>query len=337
MVASDVAEGVLYGIHGITSAGKRAAVARNIELYVQQAYEFYEVASAAKANTAPLLYYYSFLQLAKAICEIANPQFHRLNESRGHGLSYSPSPTKLVNMNTEYVSVTRRRGVWHVLLEALQHQPFAAANVRFKVADLFELCPEISAEYQSTYGRPTRLIELIDPDLLVDVNSNDLWIRFSVERVDLRIHRLTRNRLLTLITLGGSTYRTVRSETRSRWTFELENAKRFTARYRRDLFELIQNEIWALNLFTALRRNGLVYAIPIQDRLQVPLPQIMVLYTLVFWLGSLVRYDPHSVAYLQDSGYWTIIDGVMTQSRIWLLELFEWELYKTETVLQSVR
>jgi hypothetical protein len=188
MVASDVAEGVLYDIHGITSASKRSAVARNIELYVQQAYEFYEVAGAAKANTAPLFYYYSFLQLAKAICEIANPQFHRLNESRGHGLSYSPSATKLVNMNTEYVNVTGRRGVWHVLLETLQHQPVTAAKIRFRMADLFELCPEISAEYQITYGRPSRLIELIEPDLLVDVNLNELWIRFSVERQAFMVH-----------------------------------------------------------------------------------------------------------------------------------------------------
>lgn len=63
----------------------------------------------------------------------------------------------------------------------------------------------------------------------------------------------------------------------------------------------------------------------------------MVLDTLIFWLGSLVRYDPHSVADLQDSEYWMLIDGFMNQSRIWLLELFEWEFYKTETTLRFVR
>jgi len=32
-----------------------------------------------------------------------------------------------------------------------------------------------------------------------------------------------------------------------------------------------------------------------------------------------------------------LIDGFMNQSRIWLLELFEWEFYKTETTLRLVR
>jgi hypothetical protein len=62
----------------------------------------------------------------------------------------------------------------------------------------------------------------------------------------------------------------------------------------------------------------------------------MVLYTLLFWLGSLVRYDPHSVARLQEE-HWMLIDGFMNQSRLWLLDLFEWELYQCETTLYSVR
>jgi hypothetical protein len=63
----------------------------------------------------------------------------------------------------------------------------------------------------------------------------------------------------------------------------------------------------------------------------------MVLYTLTFWLGSLVRYDPHSLSDLMNSRYWELIDGFMNQSRIWLLELFEWEFYKTQTILTSAR
>ena len=67
------------------------------------------------------------------------------------------------------------------------------------------------------------------------------------------------------------------------------------------------------------------------------MPQLMVSYTILFWLGSLVRYDPHSVDALMDSEYWMLIDGFMSQSRVWLLELFEWALYRTETTLWSAR
>ncbi len=57
----------------------------------------------------------------------------------------------------------------------------------------------------------------------------------------------------------------------------------------------------------------------------------------MFWLGSLVRYDPHSIAYLQESKYWMMIDSFMNESRIWLLELFEREFYQRETILKTAR
>jgi hypothetical protein len=101
--------------------------------------------------------------------------------------------------------------------------------------------------------------------------------------------------------------------------------------------ELVETEIRAMNLVTNLQTNELSYVVPIQTNWPIRLPQIMVLYTLLFWLGSLVRYDPHSVARLQEGEHWMLIDGFMNQSRLWLLDLFEWELYQCETTLYSVR
>ena len=51
-----VAEGIAGEIHSIRRKRDREAVARNLKLYVQQASEFYEAASTAKPNTAPLIY-----------------------------------------------------------------------------------------------------------------------------------------------------------------------------------------------------------------------------------------------------------------------------------------
>ena len=92
-----------------------------------------------------------------------------------------------------------------------------------------------------------------------------------------------------------------------------------------------------MNLFSHLAAGKLSYEIPIRHGLPVPLPQLLVLYTILFWLGSLVRYDPHSVAYLKKSRDWNIVEGFMNQSRIWLLELFEWELYQRTTTLLIAR
>jgi len=92
-----------------------------------------------------------------------------------------------------------------------------------------------------------------------------------------------------------------------------------------------------MNLVIHMEDGSLVYKIPVQTQLPLRLPQISILYSLIFWLGSVVRYDPHSVAALQESRYWILIDGFLNQSRIWLLELFEWQLYQEETTLKSMR
>jgi hypothetical protein len=57
----------------------------------------------------------------------------------------------------------------------------------------------------------------------------------------------------------------------------------------------------------------------------------------LFWLASLVRYDPHSVQYLMDSHYWVLVDGFMSQCRPWLLEQFRWALYNEEMTLTTSR
>lgn len=113
---------------GIKSKRDRESVAWNLKLYVRQAAEFCETAGAAKPNTAPLIYYYSFLNLAKAVCELERPAFHRTNECYHHGLSWKPDPKKLVNPNREVVSITTR-GVWHGLWEALSQRPCPAASL----------------------------------------------------------------------------------------------------------------------------------------------------------------------------------------------------------------
>ena len=65
-----------------------------------------------------------------------------------------------------------------------------------------------------------------------------------------------------------------------------------------------------------------MHSIALKKHLPLRMPQIMVSYTLLFGLGSLVRYDPHGVYQLIYSPYWILIDGFITQSCVWLLELF---------------
>jgi hypothetical protein len=334
--AREIADGVLYEIYKIKNKNTRSVIASNIKLYLIQAFEFYEAAQNSKSNTAPLFFYYSFLNLAKALCEINHPKFHEDPECYIHGISWRPNRKYIVDMETEVVNLTRR-GIWHVLWESIQQQPCHILNpLPLKIKDLFALNLEISVEYERTYGTQTRTIELIDPDVLVDIGGKFIWIKFSVPREELKRLGFSRNKFLDLISIKTCPYQQVESKDNIFYTFEFEKPKIISGKSESSLYKFIRLELQALNVFTHPGRDEQVYHVAIQNRLPINLPQLLVLYSEIFWLSSIVRYDPHSVANLQESGYWILVDGFMNQSRLWLLELFEWELYRTETSLNRV-
>lgn len=331
-----VAEGVAARVYGIKQKGAIKAVARNLKLYVQQASEFYEAARAAKPNTAPLIYYYSFLNLAKAFCELRQPRFHERQECYRHGVSWRPSPKYLVNLEKEEVSLTTR-GVWHVLWESLRRATCPAQNpTRLKMKQLFLYCPEISVEVERTFGVPNNLLELVDPDVVHDEATREAWLRFGVDRTALQFYRISGNALMESIQTARSSYVEVRSSRRELRTFE--SATPVKLRRGDTILNSIHKDVLGMNVFCHLGAgNKIEYSVPLQSRLPLKMPQVLVLYTILFWFGSLVRYDPHSVAELMDSPYWILLDGFMSQSRPWLLEQFEWAFYQAETTLWSTR
>ena len=330
------AEALAADVHGVKRKADRQGVAKNVKLYIQQSSEFYEAARNARPNTAPLIYYYAFLNLAKALCEFKSPYFHDRQECYRHGLTWRPDPKTTVNMYKESVFLTTR-GVWHALWEALVGAHCPAANPsKLRVRDLFAYCPEISVEFQRAFGEDLRTLNLEKPDILYDMKKRESWIRFSIHRVDFRINRISAPSALTHIRTPRSGYIEVKSATKDYRTFQ--TAKPASVRRNQSVRDALTEDFRGLNLFTHIGRDHeMTYFLPLQSKLPLRLPQLIVLYTILFWLGSLVRYDPHSVSDLMDSPAWILIDGFMSQSRLWLLEQFEWAIYQAETTLWLAR
>ena len=315
----------------------RSAIATNTKIYVQQAYEFFEAGKSAKSNIAPLYYYYSFLNLAKALCEIKNPNFHRQKENYKHGISWRPNPNYMVNIFKESVSLTAR-GVWHVLWESISgNRCLIPQQLHLSIMELFSFCPEISDEFNKIFKVKSKLVDLMNPLVIREETDNELLIRFSVLPEDLKSLRLSRPKFIRYISFGTCLYHQVKSDNAEHWTFEIKDPIKLNKKFNGNVIYFLNSEIKILNIFTALEKDGISYSISFQNKMPLVLSQLIVLYTLLFWLGSLVRYDPHSVEHLQESEYWMLIEGFMSQSVIWLLELFEWEFYQWETALHFCR
>ncbi|GAF90997.1 unnamed protein product, partial [marine sediment metagenome] len=209
--ASGVADPILRNVYRISNKATCKQITSNLKLYINQAYDFYSAAISSGVNTSPLYYYYCFLNLAKAMCEIKNPSFHKLPECYSHGISWRPSPKFLVNPTKELVYLSAR-GVWHVLWEKMTGKTCNIPNPTYlKVKDLFACCPETGIEYSRIFGQNPRYIPLQEPVILFDESSGEFWIKFSVNRSSLKEVNLSRQKFLTLISNSNIQYRQVQS------------------------------------------------------------------------------------------------------------------------------
>jgi hypothetical protein len=334
----DVAVEVLIDTYNMHRKRDIRKVVQNLNVYITQAYEFYEAAKVADANTAPLIYYYSFLNLAKALCEIRIPDFHKSRYSYHHGLTWKPNTDYLVDLPTDYIRITTR-GVFHILIEAIRGIPIQLRNpLPLKIIDLFDLCPEISTEFDKVLGRKRNYIILHNPCIYIDTSLRHTWIRIDVLKSELRRLRISKMQFASLL-LPSMDYIfvEVKGADNDHYTFQSEPAIECDIAGNALGFNYIDPIISSMNLFIYMDRGEIYYILPVQHRMSMPLTQIGVLYLILFWLSSLVRYDPHSVLELQKSRSWILIDGFMNQSIIWLLELFEMQLYRQDKVLVSSR
>jgi YaaC-like Protein len=211
----------------------------------------------------------------------------------------------------------------------------AAVPTRLQIKKLFSYCPEIYAEFGRLFGGPKSLLDLTDPKVLYDEVTREAWLRFSVGKFHLKQVGLSVPALISQVRTARSGYVEVKSADDSLRVFQSEIAKSMAKG--ETPWSTLASDVTGFNGFAFLGRNGnMTYHFPVQT-FPFRIPQLLVSYTLLFWLGSLVRYDPHRVQQLMDSEEWILIDGFMSQSRLWLLELFEWAFYQVETKLTIAR
>ncbi len=207
---------------------------------------------------------------------------------------------------------------------------------KLSVLKLFSVCPEIGVEFGTIYGRPRAMTYLEKIEAVRDASASEVWLRFSVTRDRIKNTGLSTRDLLTQVSSTRAGYAEVRSGDKRLRLFQ--SAVPAKLRGRATPFSVLRDDIRRLNLITHYGEGvDLEYSISLQRGWPLRVPQLLVSYTVLFWLGSLVRYDPHSVYELMDSPDWILIDGFMTQSRIALLELFWWALYKNQISLRSAR
>lgn len=273
---------------------------------LEQAKYFYQAAETAPIKSQPLLYYYSFMNIAKIVINISvkdndapwadKKYMHGLYEKTGTNPTLSDSTvTCKLDANKASVAQLFLKVMGDVIVE----------GQKFNVKELLASCLGIHRAYSETYNQKEKFYRLDNPS----ASKEGKKLYFSSE-----IHDCSDNDYTDLNTL----YRTVSDLDEHGqhthcfiWKVEFERNKT-GVRTKKDLYELAnkirENGIWGIT-------NGEDVSLYISSS-RIRLSAESIIYLLMFFFGSITRYNPHVFdELLSDKNMWLMSEFLKTQPK----------------------
>jgi hypothetical protein len=263
---------------------------------LEQAEGFYFMGTERGTEAAqPLALYYSYMNLAKAFCLLkrTRPTFDQAQ----HGLSekLDSGHRELIDafLNAFPTSATQANN-FDELLAALTGTGLAAST-RF---NLPALLPQILSGHRlwaQAADELERFIAIDELQFWQNTNAHLIWLRIYFVSQDLTRLGITHQRLLSESGLAGS-FRQVKSNIKGRICLEQTQPHQCQNNYVADQLHHLVNAV-RLNLWAAVSsvppyRRYYVYLSPLAEAAQ-RLPQILSIYAVTYYLGSITRYRPH--------------------------------------------
>lgn len=265
--------------------------------FLRQAEDFYRAASAG-LSTNPLLLYYAFLNLGKALVRVRG--YRGSLDQAMHGLTERTAPggTELHDSEVIVKDGGLATNIYPELIERLGYQR-PSNNDFYPVA---ELIPQVVVGHriwrESAAAHRERFIDLKGIQFVDNRAERRLWLRLFVSRGDLSRYSISRRQLLTEGRLAGM-FREVDPAAVAPGAelvcLEQQVPVSYTGRPTdvvADLVAAVRPQLWRIVSAVpsgAYRR----YYIHMTPAGQARLPQLASLWALFFYLGSVVRYRPH--------------------------------------------
>lgn len=292
--------------------------------FIRQARTFYDAARSLQYRAGVLMYYYSFLNLAKAYISLSDPDF--FSNPVVHGLKH---PFKSGKLSTQSVYVDRRFGVFQKLYKTTTNIkiPF---QTKLDVVPLLGYCSDISHEYRTAgYGEPRRA--LVKSRSMTNNKDKTAWPAIAVEnfevlspykqaltdfhnyfeQVEPNKHAFTQCFNLHAWELPYYSF------------FESKTTYSFIGSDMIPMPQMTQDVYNAIkNLFMSNPYDdgfNFVLTTPLKKNLQIPFNEPLAIYVVMFYLGSLVRYHPDYLEKLLDSKDAWILERFSNSSTITFL------------------
>jgi len=301
-------------VNEITDAGARGQAAS----FVVQAEDFFRAyQSAHEVSSKPLLAYYSMLNLAKAF--VLKQGIKTKYEKAQHGLQEGVHPGG-VEFENSFLKVFKSKpssvNVFDDFYEALCGVKLSSEKV-YELGNIHAQVLQGHRLWSAAYAKVERFVEIERVDFLHDQGNKNIWLTFNIWSDDLTRFGISRKRLLEESGLG-SDFVNVKSAERVNGRlllkFEQEAPLAYTGRPSDKIEALIapiKNKVLSAVLRVAPYRKNYLYLAPPGEQ-KDRLPQLLSVYALIYYLGSVTRYRPYYFETILSKSYGAHIEEIVS-------------------------
>lgn len=317
---------IAEGIHRALPKGRTRDLAHSFR---QQAEDYFRAATVGREMAVrPVLLYYAFMNLAKAYAVTrGNP---RMAGRALHGVQQAAKPRAIPGALIQFQKVSPTRpGVFQELLQHLDGNPaILKSDLR-----LGYLLPQILPGHRLwcyAARRTERFVSIDHFQLRHSSSAKQVWLNLYVRKNDLDQLGLTDDTFLCEAELDLDFEVTSAAEP---WVcFQQRHPEAYSAEPAEALAQIIhkmKNKLWETVRIASPYRKTYVYCSPTAEK-NARLPQLLSVYLLMFFLGSVTRYSPLYFDDLLDSRYGSLIETFVDESPMQFLYLLASEILERE-------
>lgn len=306
---------------------------------LEQAEDFYVMGTERGTEAArPLALYYSYMNLAKAFCLTRGTRM--TFDQAQHGLKERLRGQRRELVDAYLVADTtspNRAQNFDELLSALAATPLAAP-MNYDLSSLF---PQILSGHRlwaQAAGRIERFIAVHDLQFWQDAATHTLWLRIYLLAEDLSRLNVSHQRVLSESGLIG-TFREVQSDVTGQVCLEQIATQacpnNYPADYLHHLVATVRPNLWMTVSSIPPYRRYYAYLCPPAEALH-RLPQLLSMYSVMFYLGSITRYRPHHFDALLRGAFGPRVRDFVTGQPLQFLYLLASEIAQRDVAKPSI-
>lgn len=310
--------------------------------YVEQAKDFYTAAiSASIAAARPLLLYYCFMNLSKAL--VVHRGTRPTITSAAHGLK---ERLRAPNREFEDAFVKAEKstaGRAQVFDEFLKTIGTTGLATDFDY-DLSKLLPQILSGHRlwcEAVNQEERFISLHEIHVMENKSAKTLWLNIYFFEDDLKRLGVTHKKLLSESRLG-TCFRQVRTTKKmgERELICFEQTATVACRHRpsdevHKLVAAVRPLLWVTIATIPPYRRYYAYLAPVADHASL-LPQLLSIHAITFYLGSITRYRPHHFDKIVDGPFGPRVEEFISGQPLQFIYMMASEFAQREVTRPSI-